>query len=171
MLHVRQDDRASFAEVRTGPCIGDEVDGFRGVADEDDLFRTAGVDEPGDLVACRLERRRRFLGDRVDAAGGCWRSTGGSSRPWRRAPLVASVMTTPNRGRRGACRSPRLEDREVLLQRGDVDLAHRQATCSRKVSNPIASTVAESSGQPDSTTRPSTRTWTTSGARWSRMRW
>src|SRR5439155_19243892 len=58
----------AWAKIREAPGVGDEVDRFGRVADEDDLALGGGVDERPDLLASALEPRGRALAELVDAS-------------------------------------------------------------------------------------------------------
>ena len=68
VLHLGQDDRVAPADVAATPRIRHQVDGLRGVADEDDLVRIRGVDQAGDLDPRLLVGAGRALRHLVDAA-------------------------------------------------------------------------------------------------------
>ena len=68
VLELRDDDEVAWPEVREAPGVGDEVDRLGRVAGEDHLARRRRVDELRELAARALERRRRALRERVDAA-------------------------------------------------------------------------------------------------------
>jgi hypothetical protein len=68
MLELGDDDSISGAEVGVAPGAGDEVDGLRRVADEDDLAAVGGADVVGERCPSALVRRRRLGRERVRAA-------------------------------------------------------------------------------------------------------
>jgi hypothetical protein len=68
VLHHAEDDQVSLADIAAAPGLGDEVDRFGRVADEDALSFGVGVDEGGDKAARRLVPLRGGFGKSVDAA-------------------------------------------------------------------------------------------------------
>ena len=168
VLHVREHDGVAGAQVGAGPGVGDEVDRLGRVAGEHDLRRRAGADERGDLAARELVGGGRLFGDRVHAAVDV-----GVVVPVAVVHGVEDGERLLRRRRGVEVRDAlavhlALEEREVALDRGDVERAHAGT---RNSSKPLSSTVRARSASPVATIRPSINTWTTSGVRWSRMRW
>ncbi len=68
VFHFRDEDFVPLVDLTAAVAVGDQVDGLGGAADEDDLARLFGADEPADLVAGRLVRGGGALAQLVDAA-------------------------------------------------------------------------------------------------------
>jgi hypothetical protein len=68
MLELRDDHDVARAEVHEPPGVGDQVDPFRRVPDEDHLPRLGGVQESTDLLPRELEAFGRPLGELVDTS-------------------------------------------------------------------------------------------------------
>ena len=51
MLHLGREQQVTGTEVRSTPAVGDQVEGLRRVADEDDLAMARRSDEGGDRHA------------------------------------------------------------------------------------------------------------------------
>ena len=68
MLHLGQDQQVAGFQVAAGPGVGDQVDGFGGVAGEDDLFRRRSMDELRHGGTCFFIFGGGFLGQGMHAA-------------------------------------------------------------------------------------------------------
>src|SRR5713226_3310620 len=68
VLQLGQDVLVALPDVGPAPAVGHQVDGLRGVADEDDALATGGANERLDLIAGLFVLLGRFLGNGVDAA-------------------------------------------------------------------------------------------------------
>ena len=55
MLHDRKYDFIAGLDALAAESIGDEIDGLGGIASEDDLFLTPGIEEAGNLLARALQ--------------------------------------------------------------------------------------------------------------------
>ena len=175
VLELGEDDDVAGVEVGASPRVGDEVDGLGDVAGEHDLRRRLGRRGtwragPGRPRTPRWPPRRSST-----RRGARWRTTRGRGHPWRRAPRRASASWTPSRGRRGVCRAPgasRSGSRPAPGRRRSSQWTpHAAASTSRRIpSKPSRSTRSAISEPPEATSRPSSRMWTRSGVRCSRMR-
>ena len=67
VLHLADEDLVSRPDVRAGPRLCDEVDGFRRAPEEDHLALGGRLQEVAYLGTRALVRCRRLLGQRVDA--------------------------------------------------------------------------------------------------------
>ena len=68
MLHDREHDLVAGLDALAAERIGDEIDRFRGVAGEDDLFLAPGIEEGRDLLARALVGLGRLIGEIMQAA-------------------------------------------------------------------------------------------------------
>ena len=165
VLHVGDDDRVTGAQVRPRPAVGDEVDRLGDVLGEHDLARLP-AEEAGDLRAGVLVAARRLLRDRVHAAVHV-----GVRLAVHAVHRVEHRLRLLRRRRRVEVHEAlavhlALQDREVGLDPSDVERVH---AATRKASKPERSSSSASSAPPDATTRPSSRMWTRSGERYSRI--
>src|SRR5262249_52350132 len=68
VLEPGDDDLVALRDVAAPPALRDEVDPLGRAADEDDLLRRRGVDEPANALARGLERVGRLRRERVRGA-------------------------------------------------------------------------------------------------------
>ena len=68
VLHLGQDDKVTGFEVRTRPCVSDQVDRFSGIARVNDLSSMRRIDELRDLLTRSFVQRGRLFGKGVHAA-------------------------------------------------------------------------------------------------------
>jgi hypothetical protein len=68
VLHDREHDLIAGLDAFAAEGIGDEVDGFGGVAGEDDFFLAGGVEEGAHLLARILVRLGRGIGEVMQSA-------------------------------------------------------------------------------------------------------
>jgi hypothetical protein len=68
VLHHRDHDRITVADLRASVTVGHEIDGLGRAAHEHDLPRLGRVEEPGDRGACGLVGLRRPLAEPVNGA-------------------------------------------------------------------------------------------------------
>ena len=68
VLHDREHDLVAGLDALAAEGVGDEIDGFGGIAGEDDLFLASGVEKRADLVARALIGLGRRVGEVMQAA-------------------------------------------------------------------------------------------------------
>jgi hypothetical protein len=68
VLHLRDHNRIAGLQNRTAIGVGDEVDGFGGIAGKDDLVARGGVEKVGNFVAHAFIRVGGAFGHPVQAA-------------------------------------------------------------------------------------------------------
>ena len=68
MLHDRKHDLVAGFDALAAERIGDEIDGFGGIAGEDDLLFARGVEEGGNLFARILVGLGRLVGEKMQPA-------------------------------------------------------------------------------------------------------
>ena len=172
VLHVREHDRRRRRAGWRGPSVY-ATRLIASVALRVNTISVAvvGVDEARDLGARRLRRRPSPPRRSCTRRGGCWRSSAGSSRPSRRAPRAASATTTRSRGT--TSRLPLTSRSRIGKSRlivGDVERAHADVLPERVEALAFDRRARARRRRSRRCGRRSS-TCTTSGTRWSRMRW